>query len=285
LTATDGGGQAFNALTTSGTGTGTYERFTVVPSGSGYQSFVTENGYYVSVNPGVTSGPYVTQTTGTAASDATLLKPQDAHAYGGYTLETYYDYFLYFSAGPGQSTNAIGTNYGSLPQDYYVVVYPQQCGDLGSGYKYRISFADGEYDGVPNYFEGMLQAINGGGLASSPIYEDYEDDASTEFTFIQQPNGTYALQTSDGTNYVTAVDGGGLLGGNALATNRTVAQAWEQFVIKDIGSCEYTIQTVSGYYLASRIGAGNLLSTDISDPNKAPAIGYSPYFVLRPVWN
>jgi hypothetical protein len=287
LTATGGGDQTINALTTSGTVTGYDQRFTVQPAGSGYLSFVTLNGYYVLVQPGVTSGPYVTQTAGTGADDATLLKPQDGFA-GNYSLETYYDYFLYFPGNGAQSTNAVGASYGSLPTagSDAGYVYPQHCGDLGSGYKYRISYATGEEfaNGVPTYFYGLLQANDGGGLELNAIGIAFESSPTTEFTFIQQPNGSYALQTSNGTNYVTAVDGGGLSAGNNLATNRTEALAWEEFVIKDIGDCLYTIQTVSGYYIASPIGGGGL-STDISVPGDAPSIGYSAYFVLRPVWN
>jgi hypothetical protein len=289
LSASNGGDQTINALTTSGTGPGYDQRFTVQPAGSGYLSFVTVNGYYVSVQPGVTSGPYVTQTTDTAASDATLLKPANGIGPGGYSLESYYNYFLYFPGYGDQSTSAVGTNYGSLPTGESDInyVYPRHCGDLGSGYQYRISIASGDNiapDHTPTFFYGLLAANGGGGLQLNAIGAVYTNDPTTQFTFIQQPNGSYALQTSNGTNYVTAVDGGGLSAGNNLATNRTDALAWEEFEIKDIGNCLYTIQTVSGYYLATSLGGG-AISTDISVPGDAPSIGYSAYFVLSPVWN
>lgn len=105
----------------------------------------------------------------------------------------------------------------------------------------------------------------------------------------RQNDGSYALQLSNGTNYIIAVDGGGLDQSNDLATNRTVAQAWEHFIITDQGNCRYTIQTTSGYYLAYKFSSVNgsqlSLTTDISDPAAARSIGYGAYLVFKPVWN
>jgi hypothetical protein len=82
-------------------------------------------------------------------------------------------------------------------------------------------------------------------------------------------------------NFVTAANGGGLVQGSAtpdiLQTDRTQVQAWEKFRIVDDGNCNYTIQTVSGYYLATN---GPKFSTDISDPNRAPTVGYNAKFNL-----
>ena len=112
------------------------------------------------------------------------------------------------------------------------------------------------------------------------------DYSTLRFTFIRQDDGSYAIRTSNGVNYITAINGGGLAHGtdtsDNLVTNRTQAQAWERFWIVDRGDCQYTIQTSSGYFVASSSGAG--LSTDISDPAAAPAIGYDAYFVLTPFW-
>jgi len=67
-----------------------------------------------------------------------------------------------------------------------------------------------------------------------------------------QADGTYGLQTANGANYVTAVNGGGLVQGsttwNILQTDRAQAQAWEKFRFVDQGDGTYAIQTVSGYY-------------------------------------
>jgi hypothetical protein len=54
-------------------------------------------------------------------------------------------------------------------------------------------------------------------------------------------DGAYALQTADGFNYVTAVDGGGLANGDNLHTDATRVDAWEKFKIVDQGDATYTM--------------------------------------------
>ena len=105
----------------------------------------------------------------------------------------------------------------------------------------------------------------------------------TRFKFIQQTDGSYALQTPNRINYVTAENGGGLEHGTSerdnLTTDRTLVQAWEKFRIVDRGDCTYTIQTSSGYFIA--VGGDFFhISTDISDPDAAPQIGYNARFEL-----
>ena len=84
-------------------------------------------------------------------------------------------------------------------------------------------------------------------------------------------DGTYALQTANGGNYVTAVNGGGLVQGSAtwniLQTNRTQVQAWEKFRLVDQGEGTYAIQTASGYYLGLYRNSSGIFSftTDRSD--------------------
>ena len=72
-------------------------------------------------------------------------------------------------------------------------------------------------------------------------------------TLLRLRGGTYALRTSNGINYVTALGGGGLVQSAAtpdiFATDRTQVQAWEKFRIWDLGDCFYVIQTVSGGFL------------------------------------
>ncbi len=103
--------------------------------------------------------------------------------------------------------------------------------------------------------------------------------AGSRFKLIKQSDGTYALQTSSG-NYVTAVNGGGLASGDNLHTDAQQVQAWEKFkIVEQPPNCSYTIQTVSGFFLA--VGPGSsTISTRISDPNAAPSIGYNAKFEL-----
>jgi hypothetical protein len=291
LTALYGGGQSINALLTSFATIGPNERFTVEQTAGGYLSFITAGGYFVSVTDGVSDLTRVTQTVLTAPADSTLFSVSDAYD-GSYTLETYYSYDLYFVDGGGQYTGAIGTYPASSPPAGladFNRVSAQQCGDLGSGYRYNIAtrFPGG-------VFNDNLGAV--GGRTQDAIFPVQAGEASQVLTLIRQVDGSYALETSNGINYVTAVDGGGLAHGTAesdnLVTNRTEVNAWEKFWITDQGNCTYTIQTTSGYYVAyTWLYSSNTmnfhlsLSTDISDPAAAPSIGYDAYFALRPLWN
>jgi len=296
LTARDGGGQTINALTTTATTIGPDERFTVEQVGD-YLAFKTADGNYVSVTDGVSNATQVTQTVLPYLTDTTLFSVTPS-SLGYYALVSYYDYYMYYI--PDQSTAAIGTNPGS-PSDGPVTTgfAAQQCGDLGSGYRYSIvmeASGIGYWPGTALVPEYPLGAI--GGRIKDAIFEDGfyggEDDLNARFTLIRQDDGSYALQTSNGINYVTAVDGGGLAHGTAesdnLHTDATRVGTWEKFRITDQGNCTYTLQTHSGYYVGyKRNGTapaeGAFLTTDISDPAAAPSIGYNAYFVLSPLWN
>jgi hypothetical protein len=103
--------------------------------------------------------------------------------------------------------------------------------------------------------------------------------AGSRFRLIRQGDGSYALQTSNGVNYLTAVGGGGIASGDNLHTDARQVQAWEKFKIVEQPNCSYTVQTVSGFYLAVGPGSSSI-STRISDPNAAPSIGYNAKFEL-----
>ena len=129
----------------------------------------------------------------------------------------------------------------------------------------------------------FLSAIDGGGRTTHTMTATGGFQETARFTLLRQRNGTFALLTSNGRNFVTAEGGGGLAHGTPqsdnVQTNRTVAQAWEQFKIEDQGTGTYTIQTVSGFYLA--VGPGfDTFSTRISFPDEAPSIGYNAKFEL-----
>jgi hypothetical protein len=133
----------------------------------------------------------------------------------------------------------------------------------------------------------MWNATAGGGHVKDAILGGLWEHGSF-FRFIRQGDGSFALQTPNGVNYVTAIQGGGLASGTAtwdtLVTDRTWVQAWEKFQVVDDGHCMYTIQTtVSGFYVGvSGQGSGTSISTRINDPNAAPQIGYTAKFKLRP---
>jgi len=93
---------------------------------------------------------------------------------------------------------------------------------------------------------------------------DTDDKSWSRFKFIRQPDGSYALQTANGVNFVTALNGGGevqkylppncgfpgacISGVSTIFhTDATQVRSWERFKFVDQGDCLYTIQTTSGF--------------------------------------
>ena len=149
------------------------------------------------------------------------------------------------------------------------------------GYQYTISAPDGfmfAYGGggrVATRVEHKNSGICAIGPSAITTYSARPapfDNDWQKFRLIQQSDSSYALQTSNGINYVTAIRGGGLPSGTLayddLVTDRTqVSLGTFRFV--DQGNCTYAIQTNSGNYVGkTRAAPGTVLgvfSTDVSD--------------------
>ena len=113
--------------------------------------------------------------------------------------------------------------------------------------------------------------------------------AESRFKLIRQPDGTYALQTSNGSNFVTALGGGGEVQEyihchpgfpgacidsitDIFHTDATQVLGWEKFTITDLGNCKYTIQTIKGFFVGQyQAPEGVFFTTDrsvVSDNEK-----------------
>jgi hypothetical protein len=110
------------------------------------------------------------------------------------------------------------------------------------------------------------------------------DDKLARFTLIRQADGTYALRTPNGINYVTAVGGGGQPPSDEnFHTDATQVQAWEKFRIVDDGHCRYTIQTVNGGFIGFPSLSAPSLATNISKvdgPLGAGGLGPVAFWLL-----
>jgi hypothetical protein len=88
-----------------------------------------------------------------------------------------------------------------------------KCGDLGSDYQYTIITASDQ----------LLWAQNGGGLANSFVNDTINlgsipgDTTMARYKFVRQSDGSYALQTSNGVNFVTALGGGDHIGNHRVS--------------------------------------------------------------------
>ncbi|SLM49183.1 conserved exported protein of unknown function [Nitrospira japonica] len=281
FTARDGGHHSIDAVITVPSVLGPNQRFRLASVQPDFTTIQTSGGYYVSAVGGLGGPPNATQPVQTELqtpqSDIALFRVDGPSAAGTYTMKTYDGHFLTALGGGGKANDAFHTDATKASTwEYY---YFLKCGDLGSGYQYAIRpTGTGMVPGKGD-FVSYLTALGGGGRTSQAMTAFSGLQVGSRFKLIKQNDGTYALQTSSG-NYVTAVNGGGLASGDNLHTDAHQVQAWEKFkIVEQPPNCSYTIQTVSGFYLA--VGPGSsTISTRISDPNAAPSIGYNAKFEL-----
>jgi hypothetical protein len=286
LTARDGGHHSIDALMTGATSVGPNERFKMEGFQPDYTILRTAGGFYLTARGaggigGNDDDTQTFQTERTVLADDALFRLEGPGGSGTFTIGTFNGRFVTALGGGGKTTRAFHTD--ATRASTWELFYVLKGGDLGSGYQYAIRPAGtgnvpGQGD-VPSF----VTALGGGGRTRQAMTAHSGLGPASKFRLIRQGDGSYALQTSNGINYVTAVGGGGLAHGTTdadnLQTNRTQVQAWEQFRVVDQGDCTYTFQTVSGFYLA--VGPGfETFSTRISDPNAAPSIGYNARFEL-----
>lgn len=275
LTARDGGGHSIDAVVTNATAVGQNEKFKLTSLQPNMTAIQTLNGHYVSaVGGGGLGAGYsdqqILQTERISPADDCFFTVAGPYGTGNSTFSTFNDHFLTALGGGGKSTGAFHTD--ATVADTWEYFHVLKSGYLGTGYTYGIVPA-----GVPLGEEAQfMKAINGGGIPSgqavsffSGLYSD------SRFKLLELADGSYAFQTPNRINYVTAVDGGGLAHGDNLHTDATRIRAWETFRIAGSRDCTYTIQTVSGFFLA--VGPDGI-STRINDPDAAPEIGYNAKF-------
>ena len=292
LTARDGGRHSIDAVITAATAPGPNEKFRLSKiAPTNYTTIQTLPGYYVSALGGGGLGgnveaSQVLQTERTSLADDALFRLIGPNAVPGgnqdgtTTIGTFNDHFLTALGGGGKTSNAFHTD--ATAAGSWEKFWVLKSGDVGSGFRYAI-MASGTRSFLIASGEGGIGPPTKG-LAPAIFAYHYLDE-SGYFTLIRLDEGSYALQTRNGVNYVTAVGGGGIARGDNLHTDATRIGAWEKFKIVDQGDATYTIQTVSGFYLAVKpyfegLPPDDLISTRISFPNEAPQIGYTAKFNL-----
>lgn len=297
VTAVDGGGRTTNVIHTVATQIRAWEKFRILGTGP-YALQTARGSFFTAVNGGGLSGPATLpggQLTDAIHSDATKIAAWeqfrftiDQYGWRNAIRTTSGHYLTAVGAG-GKTSDAIHTN--AVQPNNWEQFYVWKCGSLGSGYQYTINANN------PN---GFLYAWGGGGRfvtyhTDNFVYgaigqlTDYRlrpqpfDNNWQKFRLFQQADGSYALQTSNGVNFVSALKGGGLPAGTRfsdnLVTDRTEAQAWEKFKFIERGACTYVIQTASGHFLGkSTVSGVGLFSTDVADINNATRFRLSMVF-------
>lgn len=278
LSARDGRHHSIDAVITVPSVIGPYQRFKLASAQPDFTTIQTAGGYYVNATGGYGDGYDAAQALQTELkspqNDIALFRVDGPSVEGTMTIKSFSGNFLTALGGGGKANGAFHTDATKANIWEYFWIF--KCGELGSGYTYAIKPA-----GTPSYIN-ILTAIGGGGRTTQAMTAFSGLFDASKFKLIRQGNGSYALQTSNRVNYVTADGGGGIAHATAtsdnLHTDATQVQSWEQFKIVEQPNCAYTIQTVSGFYLA--VGPGGVISTRISDPNAAPSINYNAKFEL-----
>jgi hypothetical protein len=137
----------------------------------------------------------------------------------------------------------------------------------------------------------MLTAVNGGGLGGPDsgaglvaLHTDATSAGAWEtFKLILQPGSTlgpgmqFALQTSTGTNYLTAINGGGVGGPNdatcPVHTDATTAGAWEIFTLLVNDSVNPPTVQIMPFTAVPLLGGRYLTAVDgggVGGPNTQP---------------
>ncbi len=202
LFAAYGGGSVNDAINTAGSGVSAYTKYrlwSAGPQAPQYKFIETANGYSVMAFNGgglATSNAIVTDLKGLPAGPNSAWGMFRFGRMGpngvAITIQTSNGNFVTAVGGGGQLTNALHTDATTAKSwEQFTVT---KCGDLGSGFTYAL-LATGS---------GLLSASGGGGRTQGAIVTGGADD-SARFTLIRQADGTYALRTSNGINYVTAV--------------------------------------------------------------------------------
>jgi hypothetical protein len=268
LTAINGGGRNTSpTVVTVATTAGPWEKFklnVLDSSPPNDKNLQTANGNYVTAVSGGGRGADALHTDANQAQAWEQFRIYDLSSGGVaptyFALQSIFGNYLTAVGEGGKYENAIHTDATSIGQWEYLRIV--KCGDLGTEQQYTIIPAD----------EQVLTAVNSGGLNNAdPIVRGYwpgdtPDRQWARFKLIRQSDGSYALQTANGVNYVTALGGGGHVQqyfppdcgwyGACLAsfsrifhTDATQALSWERFRFVDLGNCKYTIQTSSGFYM------------------------------------
>ena len=298
LTAVDGGGRTTDPVViTVATSAGPWEKFKLIvtsPSSPQDKSLQTARGNFVTAVSGGGLTANVLHTDATQARDWERFGLLDLSvgnfAPSYYALNTIKGLYVTAVGAGGKYADAIHTDATQVQawEQFRIV----KCGDVGSGYEYGVMAADGSFLSAGFGPPGDIELGTGG------------VGPQTRFTLIQQGDGSYALRTSNGVTYVTALGGGGkvqeyvechasfpgacLSGFSSIFhTDATQVQAWEKFRLMDQGNCTYAIQTVSGYYMGiyTESHGYHLLTTDrstISDNERFQLVVYglaSPVFI------
>jgi hypothetical protein len=260
ITATGGGGHTTDAIHTDATVPRAWEWFRLwTEDGSEFYALQTINGHFVTA---VDAGG---RTTDTIHTDATavaswelfaLTKLFDAFGdFAGFSLKTTRGFFLTVVGGGGHNSgDTIHTDatVADTTGRSWEILLPWRGSQFGTGSTYGILIWGGNGPDEAD-LRGWMVARGGGGDPDPYavwLAEEGEYPAELSWTLLRQPDGTYALQTFNGT--VLSAIGGGAPGPGGFRSDIPVDSIGdhEKFTLEDQGDFTVCIKTFNGTYIS-----------------------------------
>ena len=255
LTAVGGGGRTTDTIHTDATVPRSWEMFRLWSTNvSGFYGIQTLNGHFVTA---VAAGG---RTTDTIHTDATVVASWELFApvplsypQSGLGLKTIRGFFLTAVGGGGHNSGDTIHTDATVAKGWESFL-PYRANHFGTGSTYGIQIWGGNRSDEQN-LRGWLFAFGGGGDPGPGAVWLTEEGEINElsWTLLKQPDGTYALQTANGT-VLTAIDGGAP--GSQFRTDTPVNAIGnsEKFVLVDNGDMTVWIRTLAGSYIS--LGSG-----------------------------
>ena len=260
ITATGGGGHTTDAIHTDATVPRSWEWFRLwAEEGSDFYALQTIDGHFVTaVDAGGRTADTIHTDAIAVASWELFRLPKAALPFGdssGFNVETTRGFYLTAVGGGGHNsgdtihTDATVPNTTGSSWERFLLWRGSQ---FGTGSTYGI-LVYGANDSDESGFQGWMVANGGGGWPASPpsavLFMEEGNSAELSWTLLKQSDGTYALQTANGT--VLSAVGGGVPGAGFTSDTPvdSIGNA-EKFTLEDQGDFTVCIKTFDGTYIS-----------------------------------
>jgi hypothetical protein len=255
LTAVGGGGRTTDVIHTDATVPRSWEMFRLWSTNvSGFYGIQTLNGHFVTA---VAAGG---RTTDTIHTDATVVASWELFApvplsypQSGFGLKTIRGFFVTAVGGGGHNSGVTIHTDATVAKGWESFL-PYRASHFGTGSTYGIQIWGGNASDEQSLRGWMFVNVGGGDPGPGALWLTEEGEINEiSWTLLKQPDGTYALQTANGT-VLSAIAGGAPGAGfrsdipvNAIGNN-------EKFTLIDNGDMTVWIKTFVGTYIS--LGSG-----------------------------
>ncbi len=266
ITATGGGGHTTDVIHTDATVPRSWEFFRLwTAEGSEFYALQTIDGHFVTA---VDAGGRTTDTIHTDATSVAswelfnlvrLYGPiEEGGIFVGFGLKTTRGFFLTAVGGGGHNSGDTIHTDATVPDTYlnrsWELFTPWRGSQFGTGSTYGILIWGGNGPDQAD-LRGWMVAWGGGGDPDPyalQLAEEGEYPNEIAWTLLRQSDGTYALQTFNGT-VLSAVGGPGVGGFRSDTPVDSIGDS-EKFTFEDQGDFTVCIKTFNGTYIS--VGSG-----------------------------